>query len=70
MKKLFKLLIVFIVVFSFANQCFAAQSFEEKKKTIIALYNSNNIEEAYNMISTITEDERDYEIWYLLGNMS
>ena len=70
MKKLFNILIVLIAVFLLANHCFAALSFEDKKKNIIALYNSNNLEEAYNMISTITEDERDYEIWYLLGNMS
>ena len=52
------------------NLCFAAQSFEDKKKEIIAVYNSNDLEEAYNMISKITEDERDYELWYLLGNLS
>ncbi|MCD7879264.1 MAG: tetratricopeptide repeat protein, partial [Candidatus Gastranaerophilales bacterium] len=28
------------------------------------------LEEAYNMISKITEDERDYELWFLLGNIS
>lgn len=70
MKKLFSLLIFLFLIFSTINHCFAEQSFEEKKKEIIALYNSNNLEEAYNMISKITEDERDYEIWYLLGNLS
>ncbi len=53
-----------------ANFGFAKESFEDKKKQIIALYNSNNLEEAYNMISKITEDERDYELWYILGNIS
>ena len=70
MKNLIKTLVISLGILCIANQCFAAPTFEEKKKSIIALYNSNNIEEAYKMISTITEDERDYEIWYLLGNMS
>ncbi len=66
-----KLVTVLFLIFVFCSgQSFAAQSFDEKKKEIIALYNSNNLEEAYKKISTITEDERDYEIWYLLGNLS
>ena len=70
MKRLFQLLILFSIVLVSLNQCFAEPSFDEKKKEIIALFNSNNLEEAYNMISKITEDERDYELWYLLGNLS
>lgn len=66
-----KLVTILFLIFVFCSgQSFAAQSFDEKKKEIIALYNSNNLEEAYKKISTITEDERDYEIWYLLGNLS
>ncbi len=66
-----KLVTILFLIFVFCSgQGFAAQSFDEKKKEIIALYNSNNLEEAYKKISTITEDERDYEIWYLLGNLS
>ncbi len=68
MKKLVTILFLIFVLCS--GQGFAAQSFDEKKKEIIALYNSNNLEAAYKKISTITEDERDYEIWYLLGNLS
>lgn len=68
MKKLF--FILFLVFIFCTGQCYAAQSFDEKKKEIIALYNSNNLEAAYKQISTITEDERDYEIWYLLGNLA
>lgn len=70
MKKIFKVLIISLVLVFCANQCFAAQTFDEKKKEIIALYSSNNLEEAQKLISTITEDERDYEIWYLLGNLA
>ena len=55
----------------FTNNCYAKeQSIEEQKKEIIAVYNSNNLEEAYNMISKIMEEDRDYELWYLLANLS
>lgn len=67
-KNLICIYIIISIIF-IQNFCFA-QSTEEKKKNIIAVYNSNNLEEAYNMISAITEDERDYELWYLLGNLS
>ncbi len=70
MKNTFKTFLILLLISFTANCCFAEQSFEDKKKEIIALYNSNNLQEAYNMISKITEDERDYEIWYLLGNLS
>lgn len=70
MKK-FLLVYFLFLYFCFSGiSCFAEQSFANKKKEIIALYNSNNLEEAYNMISKITEDERDYEIWYILGNLA
>ncbi len=68
MKKLFVILFLFISFCSLQGS--ASQTFADKKKEIIALYNSNNLEEAYKQISTITEDERDYEIWYLLGNLA
>ncbi len=66
------LIIVIITIFFLLNisKSIAAQTFEDKKKEIIALYNSNSLEEAYDMISKITEEERDYEIWYILGNIS
>ncbi len=67
MKKLF---ILFLFAILSINTVIAAPSLEDRKKEIIALYNSNNLEEAYNMISKITEDERDYELWFLLGNLS
>ena len=52
------------------NFTMAAQTFENKTKDIFAVYNSNNLKEAYNMISAITEEERDYELWYILANIS
>ena len=48
MKKLF--FILFLVFIFCTGHCYAAQSFDEKKKEIIALYNSNNLEAAYKQI--------------------
>jgi len=70
MKKIFNFIVFFIAFCVSINICFAEKTFEEKKKEIIAVYNSNNVEEAYKLISKIPEEERDYEIWYLLGNLS
>jgi len=42
----------------------------EIKKDIIAAYNSNDLDGAYKLISRVMEKDRDYEIWYLLGNLS
>ncbi|MBQ8887816.1 MAG: tetratricopeptide repeat protein [Candidatus Gastranaerophilales bacterium] len=70
MKKFLNLFILILGFVFSVNSSFSAQPIEETKKQIIALYNSNQLEEAYNMISKLTESERDYEIWYLLGNIS
>ena len=70
MKKFLNLFILILALTFSVNSSFSAQSIEETKKQIIALYNSNQLEEANNMISKLTESERDYEIWYLLGNIS
>ncbi len=70
MKKILSTIIIIICFFMSVEKCFSAVSFDEKKQQIIALYNSNNLDEAYRMISSITEEERDYELWYLLGNIT
>ena len=69
MKKIITLYFLLLILL-FSNFAYADQSFDDKKKEIIALYNSNNLEEAYNLISKITEDQRDYELWFLLGNLA
>lgn len=70
MKNLLKItLLITITAFSF-NVCFSATDFATKKKEIITLYNSNNLEETYKMISSVPEDERDAELWFLLGNLT
>ncbi len=67
-----KILILISIIFIFSvNNTFADSSlFEQQKKEIIAVYNSNNIKETYNMISKITAEERDAELWFLLANLS
>jgi len=42
----------------------------ESRQDIIALYNSNHLDEAYDLITKTIEDDRDYELWYLLANIS
>lgn len=70
MKKIIISLIFLTSLLILSDGVFAQTSIQEKKREIIALYNSNNLEEAYNQISKITEDERDFMLWYLLGNIS
>lgn len=70
MKKILNLFILVLALTLSVNSSFSSQSIEETKRQIIALYNSNQLEEANNMISKLTESERDYEIWYLLGNIA
>lgn len=70
MKKLLNIIVITLVILLNTTQVNAEQSFEEKKKEIVALYTSNHLEEAYKKISAITEDERDYEIWFILGNLT
>lgn len=71
MKKI--LLITIFTIFSFLSSsiCFADElSLDEQKKNIIAVYNSNNIEEAYKMIMQIKNTDRDAELWFLLANIT
>ena len=69
MQRIRKIFLVLFIILSVAMPSFAVLS-QDKKKEIIALYNSNNLDEAYFEISKITESDRDYELWYLLANIS
>ncbi len=40
------------------------------KQEIIILYNTNKIKEAYRLISTIPESQRDSELWLLAANIT
>lgn len=72
MKKiLFNFLVLLLSAFLCEQSVLAQQiTPEEQKEQIIALYNANKVEEAYKMISRIMEKDRDYEMWYLLANLS
>ena len=61
------LIILFLL---FGTNIAIAKNTEETKQEILALYSANHLQEAYEMISALTEEERDYELWYILGNIS
>lgn len=69
MKKFLNLFLI-ILVLLFGTNFVMAKNLEETKQEIIALYSANHLKEAYEMISALTEEERDYELWYILGNIS
>lgn len=71
MKKIF--LLLFLISFIFSSQvCFADEeiSLDVLKKEIIVLYNTNRVKEAYQLISSIPESERDSELWLLAANIT
>ena len=69
MNKVFTFLIVIILCAVFSLPSSAGLSLE-KKQEIKALYSANNLDEAYAQITKIIEDERDFELWYILANIS
>ena len=69
MKKVLNIFLIITVMF-FGTNFATAKNLEETKQEILALYSANHLEEAYEMISALTEEERDYELWYILGNIS
>ena len=70
MIKRLKYLLIILFAAGICLPSFSAPISPDKKKEIIALYNSNSLDEAYAEITKILEDERDYELWYLLANIS
>lgn len=70
-KLLLKTLFLLIITLS-ANSiyCNAGEISAETKNEIFASYNANDIEGTYKLISKVMEQDRDYELWYLLGNLS
>lgn len=69
MRKLVKSIFILYMLSAFCLPSFAVIS-NEKKKEIIALYSANRLDEAYSQITKITEKDRDFELWYLLANIS
>ena len=70
MQKLLKIIISIIFLSAFSQNCFAADFFQEAKKNIKVLYNTNKLKEAYQLISQMDEDIRDAEIWLLAANIT
>ena len=69
MKKIINSILIISILLFGANFAMA-KNVEETKQEILALYSANHLQEAYEMISALTEEERDYELWYILGNIS
>lgn len=69
MKKFFRILIL-ILVFFCANFVLAEDGLVAQKKEAVALYNANKLEDAYQMIAKIPEENRDSEMWLLLANIT
>lgn len=69
MKKILKLFIL-ILLLNVVNYSFADEDYSAQKSQIIALYNSNSLQDAYQMIAKIPEDKRDAEMWLILANIT
>ncbi len=69
MKRIIKTTLIILFMLFGASFSFA-KNIDETKQEILALYSANHLQEAYEMISALTEEERDYELWYILGNIS
>lgn len=69
MKKILKVLILTLFVFN-ASFVFADDNLAAQKREIVALYNANKLEDAYQTIAKIPEEKRDAEMWLLLANIT
>lgn len=68
---LFGVLLMTSNVFVFgAKEQIESVKLSEAKQRLKTIYNTNNIEEAYKIVSSIPENERDSEVWFLLANIS
>ena len=47
-----------------------SEELKDVKARLKAIYNTNNIKDAYRIVSTIPENERDSEVWFLLANIT
>ncbi|MDD3237557.1 MAG: tetratricopeptide repeat protein [Candidatus Gastranaerophilales bacterium] len=75
MKKLLLILNIFVCLTFCSNSAFAednevAIQTPVDREAIIALYNANKLQEAYQLIATIPESDRDAEMWFLLANIT
>ncbi len=47
-----------------------SEALKEVKSRLKAIYNTNNIKDAYRIVSSIPENERDSEVWFILANIT
>lgn len=70
-KKLLKIIIgLFLALSAFSPYCIAQDEPLSLKEQGLILYNTNNIEEAYKVLSKIPEAEKDAQTWLLLANIA
>lgn len=64
-------IILALIIISNISSIPTAQAYTiEQKREIIALYNANKLQEAYQMVAKIPEEERDAEMWLLIANIT
>lgn len=69
MKKFLSILF-FLVVFFQAKVWAEPVNYDEVKRDVVALYNTNKLQEAYQLAATIPEADRDAEVWLILANIT
>ena len=68
---LLKKYIFVLLLFLFAAlPSFSAEDYNAVKKDVIALYNSNKLQDAYLLIAKVPEEERDAQLWLILANIT
>lgn len=70
MKRYLNLVFVVFTLFVCCSICIAAENQQPDKQSIIALYNSNKLQEAYQLIASVPEEKRDAEMWLILANIT
>lgn len=70
MRLVLKIFILFALILGTISVSFSQESNLPSKADIIALYNSNKLQDAYELISQIPEENRDAELWLLLANIT
>lgn len=70
MAKLSKIFFSLLCLLLLSQNCYAEDNFQETKRNIKVLYNTNRLKEAYQLISQMEENMRDAEIWLLAANIT
>ncbi len=70
MKIIFRQILIILFLITAILPSFAADDYTVMKKDIIALYNSNNLQDAYLLIAKVPEEQRDADLWLILANIT